>query len=299
MNTKQLKYARVLAKTGSFSKAASELGISQPSLSQYIKKIEQEVGVELFDRAGSFVRLTDAGKVYIEAGERILTIERDMEREFLDVKDFKTGTLTVGMSPYRANCVLTRVAKEFKKIYPGIKLVIKESPMDELIENAQSGEYDLTILTDFESEEFVREKIGEEETVLAVCEEFFKDLSLKNVKGEQYPVFDVSKLSGVSVISGSENQTGQRVLEKLEDKYGLKCKIDILVKRYEMQLELVRAGLGVAVIPNGLDEGDGVKYLSLGEDKEKRDIYAIVRKNGKTTSVCRDFIELLKKEKGL
>ena len=72
MNTKQLKYVIVLAREGSFSKAAESLGITQPSLSQYVKKIEKEIGLELFDRTGGNLRLTDAGRVYIDAGQKIL-----------------------------------------------------------------------------------------------------------------------------------------------------------------------------------------------------------------------------------
>ena len=75
MNTKQLKYGLVLARDGSFSRAANTLNITQPSLSQYIRKIEKELGTELFDRANGDVRLTDAGRVYLEAGRQILDLE--------------------------------------------------------------------------------------------------------------------------------------------------------------------------------------------------------------------------------
>ena len=68
MNTKQLQYVLTLAHEGSFSKAATALNITQPSLSQYIKKIEKEVGLELFDRTNGDVQITDAGRVYLNAG---------------------------------------------------------------------------------------------------------------------------------------------------------------------------------------------------------------------------------------
>lgn len=68
MNTKQFKQALVLAHEGSFSKSADVLNITQPSLSQYIKKIEKEIGLELFDRTNGDVQTTDAGHVYINAG---------------------------------------------------------------------------------------------------------------------------------------------------------------------------------------------------------------------------------------
>ena len=83
MNARQFRYILVLAAEGSFSKAAKVLNISQPSLSQYVKKIEKQCGLSLFERTNNEVRLTDAGRVYIEAGRKILDIEHQMEGQFL------------------------------------------------------------------------------------------------------------------------------------------------------------------------------------------------------------------------
>ncbi|MBQ9942850.1 MAG: LysR family transcriptional regulator [Clostridia bacterium] len=82
MNTKQLEYVQVLAREGSFSRAADALNISQPSLSQYIKKIETEIGLPLFDRTNGNVRLTDAGHVYLSSGKQILDLEQQMNAPF-------------------------------------------------------------------------------------------------------------------------------------------------------------------------------------------------------------------------
>ena len=77
MNTRQFQYVLTLAREGSFSRAAETLHISQPSLSQYIKKIEREIGLELFDRSNGDVRITDAGKIYLKASQQILAIAGD------------------------------------------------------------------------------------------------------------------------------------------------------------------------------------------------------------------------------
>ena len=102
MNTKQLQYVLTLYQEGSFSRAADTLNITQPSLSQYIKKIEREIGLELFDRTNGDVRITDAGRVYIEAGKKILDIEHQMENSFTDLASYKTGSLIIGAAPYCA-----------------------------------------------------------------------------------------------------------------------------------------------------------------------------------------------------
>lgn len=102
MNAKQFRYVIVLAREGSFSKAADALNITQPPLSQYIKKIEQEIGLTMFDRANGEVRVTDAGKVCIEAGQKILDIQRQMENAFSDLSGDRSGSLTIGAAPLQS-----------------------------------------------------------------------------------------------------------------------------------------------------------------------------------------------------
>ena len=117
MNLKQFKYVLVLARTGSFSAAAEELNISQPSLSQYIKKIERDLGIELFDRAGGNVRLTDAGRVYIDIGRKMLDLEHRMSVALSDLSENKTGSVIVGTSPYRSASMMPTIAKRFRELY--------------------------------------------------------------------------------------------------------------------------------------------------------------------------------------
>ena len=83
MNTKQLQYVQVLAREASFSRAAEALGISQPSLSQYVKKIEKEIGMPLFDRSATELRLTEAGRLYVAAGRRLWPWNASWKQIFL------------------------------------------------------------------------------------------------------------------------------------------------------------------------------------------------------------------------
>ena len=169
MNTKQFQYVLTLVREGSFSKAAEALNISQPSLSQYIKKIEREVGLELFDRTNGEVKITDAGRIYIEAGQRILAIEHQMENAFTDLAEHKSGSLIIGVAPYRAAGMMPTIAAAFKKLYPGVHLVVREGTTAELIEGMEHGTYDLALsLLPVDDQLFFCEKVMEEELVLAV-----------------------------------------------------------------------------------------------------------------------------------
>ncbi|MCI8513115.1 MAG: LysR family transcriptional regulator [Lachnospiraceae bacterium] len=124
MNTKQLKYVLILARESSFFKATDILNITQPFLSQYIKKIEEEVGLGLFDRTNGDVRITVAGCVYIEAGKKILDIEHQMENSFTDLVLYKTGSLIIGAAPYRVASMMLVIAKKFQSLHPGMQLIV-------------------------------------------------------------------------------------------------------------------------------------------------------------------------------
>ena len=169
MNTKQLKYVLVLAKEGSFSRAAESLNISQPSLSQYIKKIEKNIGLELFDRTNGEVRLTDAGHAYLDAGRKIIDLEHQLEVTFSDLATNKTGSLIIGTTPYRAVSIMPEIARYFQERYPGMHLVVREATTAELLEGMLHGGYDLC-LTLLPTDEciFQWEKVVEEEAIIAV-----------------------------------------------------------------------------------------------------------------------------------
>ena len=145
MNTKQFQYVLTLAHEGSFSKAADLLNITQPSLSQYVKKIEKEIGTELFTRTNGDVRITDAGRIYIEASRRILDIEHQMENAFNDIAECKTGSLIIGTSPFRSASMMPVVAGKFKELHQNMYLVIREKTTAELLDGMEKGEFDLAI----------------------------------------------------------------------------------------------------------------------------------------------------------
>ncbi len=298
MNTKQLKYAMVLAETKSFSKAASQLNISQPSLSQYVKKIETEVGATLFERAGGYVKLTDAGKFYIQAGKKMLAIEKDLENQLIDVKQNKVGTLTVGMSHFRTTAILKQVAKQFKTLYPNVNLIIDERVLSEVIEGAERGEFDLAIAPQpINQTIFNAQKVMDEELTLALPTAWANQLLAQSLSERPFPVIDLKQVEGMPFIFGEPSQSVQNTLNTLLLENQMQVTPQITVKRLEVQLELVKSGVGVALIPTDSKKqsDDKVTYLSIKQSQTKRDIYAIYRKDTYLSAVAKDFICLLQK----
>ena len=114
------KYVYEVYREKSFSKAAQNLYISQPSLSARIKKIEDRIGFPLFDRSTSPLQVTEVGEVYIEAAEEIYRIEQRVENYINNLTTLKTGHLSIGASNLFAAYILTPLITQFKQKYPEV-----------------------------------------------------------------------------------------------------------------------------------------------------------------------------------
>lgn len=296
MNMKQLKYVQVLAHEGTFSKAAEVLNISQPSLSQYIKKIEAQVGMKLFDRAGGDVRVTDAGRVYIEIGRKILDLEHQMEISFSDISDRKRGSLIVGASPYRSAGMMPLIAKHFQEIYPGMHIVVKEGTTSELIEGMEHGEYDLCLtMLPVDERVFCYEKVMEEELILAVPASF-PQFSAEKVEGRKYCAIDVKFIDGQSFVMITETQVMQRELENLCMDFDLKLQKAAVVKSLEAQIAMVRAGVGMALVPTGIESfvaKDEVVFYSFKQELPKRQVVVIWHKDRALSEITKELKEVI------
>ena len=301
MNMKQFKYVLVLADVGSFSRAADELNISQPSLSQYIKKIELQLGVELFNRTNGTVRLTDAGKVYIEVGKRILDLENQMQHRFSDLVEHKSGSITVGTTPFRSVTLMPTVLAKFKEIYPGIHIIIDEQETNVLKEAEEKGEFDLCVLTlPVDEKKFAYELIMEEEVVIAIPKDSeLNDILKRHVikkDGCKYEAIDFRLLEGQEFVMITESQIMQRTLNNLCLDSGIEVKTAAVVKSLESQIEMVRKGVGIALVPTGVckvDDGK-VSYYSLLQEVQRRKVVVVYRKEQYLSAVEKDLIDVMK-----
>lgn len=297
MNTKQLEYVLVLSREGSFSKAADTLNITQPSLSQYIKKIEKEIGLPLFDRTNGNVRLTDAGRVYLESGKQILDLEQQMLAKFQDIAEHKAGTLRIGTSPFRSASMMPTVAKYFHDIYPGMHLVIDEMETHELIDGLEHGDFDfcLTMLP-VDERIFAYEQIVEEELVLAVPASA-DPLDSTPRPDRKYPAINAHQLAGLAFVMITESQVMQKALTNLCLDHTLNVNTAVVVKSLEAQIAMVEAGVGVALVPTGIERicnCDEVQFYSISQYLPKRKVVAMWRKDRYLSQAARDLIDGMK-----
>jgi LysR family hydrogen peroxide-inducible transcriptional activator len=146
MELHQLRYFCAIADSGSFSRAAQQTHVSQPSLSQQIRKLEDELGARLFDRLGRTVRLTELGRGFLPRARAIL---RDLEAARSDVVERKasiSGAVSVGVIPTIAPYFLPPVLATFSRKFPQASVTVTEEITPLLLERLRGGNIDVAIV---------------------------------------------------------------------------------------------------------------------------------------------------------
>jgi len=144
MELRQLRYFARAAETLNFSDAAKSLNIAQSSLSQQIKQLEDELGIQLFIRANHFIRLTEAGEVMLPFALRTIYEAESCADRIHDLQKLLIGTLNIGVT-HSFSPILTESVISFMKLYPGIKLNIIYKQMNELMNLLTKREIDFVL----------------------------------------------------------------------------------------------------------------------------------------------------------
>ena len=161
----EMTYIYTVYKEGSFSKAADKLFMTQPALSISIQKIEQSIGMPLFDRSRRPLKLTEAGEIYIDIINRMMLLEQEQKQRLNDIRELVSGTIRLGGSHYLNAYILPNILSGFTREYPGIKLEIIEESSFELSAMLADRKLDLTFscnpafMKDFERYEIFEDHI--------------------------------------------------------------------------------------------------------------------------------------------
>ncbi|MFE0424633.1 transcriptional regulator CynR [Streptomyces sp. NPDC058953] len=142
---RHLRYLLAVSEHGNFTRAAEELHISQPTLSQQIKQLERTLGVQLLDRTGRTVRLTDVGAVYTDHARRALRDLAAAERAVHDVQDLSRGHLRLGAAPTFSAYLIGPLTAELHDHHPGVQLSLTETTQDRIEAALLADDLDLGI----------------------------------------------------------------------------------------------------------------------------------------------------------
>ena len=147
MEFHQLRYFCAVAKAANFTRAAERLGISQPSLSQQIGRLEQKLGTPLFVRLGRTVRLTPSGQALLPRAIEILKEVSETESALATLQEGTRGVLRVGVIPTIMPYLIAPHIHDFCRRFPDLEIQLSERITGRLIEDVQAGQLDLALLS--------------------------------------------------------------------------------------------------------------------------------------------------------
>ncbi len=153
MELHQLEYVRAVAKFQNFTRAAEEINVSQSSLSQQINKLENELGVRLFERTTRRVKLTPAGVDFVAHANNVLQELDDANRHIQEYLTVERGHIELGVFPAIGSFNLTELIADFQKSFPGVKLSFREAECEELVEMLMDSKINLAFLSEFDTDE--------------------------------------------------------------------------------------------------------------------------------------------------
>lgn len=149
---RQLQVFEAIVRLGSFTRAAEELFLTQPTVSMQIKKLTDAMGLTLFEHVGRNVRPTEAGHVLYDACRRMFDTLSNLEMQMADLKGMRRGRLRLGVIT-TAKYLAPEILGEFSRLYPGVDVALKVTNRDRIIERMLANEDDLYIMGQTPSDE--------------------------------------------------------------------------------------------------------------------------------------------------
>lgn len=283
MEFNQLRYVCAIAETGSFSRAAERCHVAQPSLSQQVLKLEEDLGAKLFDRLGRSIRLTEAGRAFVPHARSIL---QQMEAARAGVEDKRTdvrGSVSVGVIPTIAPYIMPRYTARFAKKYPEAKLRIVEETTPVLIESLRDLSIDLAILAlPLRHKEFELFPLRTEPLFAALPKDHAraraKSLALKDLRGEPFVMLrDGHCFRDLSVAACVR----ARITPHIAFESG----------QFSSLLGMVAAGVGVSLVPEmAIDPNANCRFVPLSDPRATRTIVAAVLRGRSFNRVQQAFL---------
>jgi LysR family hydrogen peroxide-inducible transcriptional activator len=291
MELHQLRYFVAVAETGSFTRAAEREGVTQPTLSEQILRLEGKqhgVGRRLFDRLGRKVVLTDAGQELLGHAQGILAAVKEAERSVRDSAE--GGTLRIGAIPTVAPFLLPGTVTRFRKDHPTVQLQLKEDLTERLLADLLAGELDVGLMAlPVRDERLHAEKLFAEPLVMALPPKHRltakAEVRLGDVVDEPFILLDDMHCFGDQVLS-------------LCHRGGLEPRVVCRGEQIVTLLAMVAAGQGISVVPEmaaTADTGKQCVYRPLGKPVPTRTLCAVWHKQRFRPPSLRAFVDVARR----
>ena len=194
MTLTQIEYIVAVERNGSFVTAAEKCFVTQPTLSMQIQKLEEELGIKIFDRNHHPILPTDMGKRILEQAKKVLYERNIIDELILSQKDELIGNLNVAIIPTVAPSILPNTLKSLVKKYPKLDITISEMNTENIIKQLKEGELDFGILSTPLYEKSLKETVLYYEPYVIYASKNHKLLNKKNITPEDLDVNEIWSL---------------------------------------------------------------------------------------------------------
>lgn len=240
LNFHQLKILLAVADCGSFSRAAEELFISQPAVSVQVKQLERALGVELLDRSGGKLRLTDDGQIVCEYARRIFALADEMQSALCEIDGLMSGRLTIGASTTVGEYLLPRLMGRFKERHPGITLGLEIANTQAVIARILDRRLHLGLVGDAVRSESLEVLPYRSDEIVVIA-------SLEHRLARQSRV-SVAEIANEGFIVREAGSATRRVAEATLKRLGIEMKVVMELGSNEAVKQAVAANLGIGMI---------------------------------------------------
>jgi LysR family transcriptional regulator, hydrogen peroxide-inducible genes activator len=261
----QLRYFCAVARTGNFTRAAEQEHVAQPSLSQQILKLEDELGAKLFDRLGRTAPLTRFGEIFLRRAQGILRELGEARSEIQDMAGVETGHVVLGAIATIAPYCLPGALGSFSRKYPTIRLNVLEDITPVLLTRLHEGSIDLALVAlPVPGQELVSDQIFSERLRIVVPDSHplaaRKRATLDQIEGEPFLLLKEGHCFRQTTISACRRA---KVNPNVVFESG----------QFATILGMVAAGMGVSVVPEmAVEPRKGCSFVPIADDRAFRRI---------------------------
>lgn len=286
MEIHQLKYVCAIGDTGSFSRAAERCQVAQPSLSQQVLKLEEDLGVKLFDRLGRSIRITEAGRAFLPYARSILDQIESARLSVAGKNADVRGSVAVGVIPTIAPYVMPRYTAEFLKKYPDAKLRIIERTTTTLVDGLRDLSIDIAILAlPLRHKDLKLFPIHTEPIFVVLPRKHpragTESLPLRNLRGESFVMLrDGHCFRDLSLATCTHARISPKIAFETD--------------QFSSVLAMVAAGIGISLVPEmAVDRNAGCHYVRLSDTRATRTVVAAVLRGRSFNCVQQAFLSEL------
>lgn len=280
----QLRYFATVAELRHFTRAAEDLNVAQPSLSQQIRALEHELGAELFHRARGNITLTDAGEALLPVARRILADAETARREVLEVAQVRRGRVRLGAPPSLCASLVPDVLRVYHDRFPGIELFVDEGGSQDLVRTLAAGGLDLALIIT---------PLGPGAPALTTAELLQEDLVVVSSPAEPPPTgragIRVADLRGLPLVMFRRGYDLREMTIAACRAAGFEPAFTVEGGEMDAVLGFVHAGLGVAVVPGMVAARSGLRVTPFEGPPMRRAIAVAHRKDAPPPRAAREL----------